>query len=216
MLQQVGFQHEYSSFYSNQVTGEIDNQKAGLRKETLKQKTQILTVWPSDCASQCTAMRKIVLVFRACKGCWYEWDQLRTMLTEAPVLALPRPSRPFIMDTDASNVGIGAVLAQKGEDRERAVAYFIRSLSKPQRNYCVDRRELLAVVEALRPFRRYLYWKRFLLRTDRASLNFKEPRRSGGLVDWSTTGLWLWDPAPGGPTPQRSWHLLSQRTCEVF
>ncbi|KAJ8375683.1 hypothetical protein SKAU_G00062630 [Synaphobranchus kaupii] len=73
------------------------------------------------------------------------FDQLRAALTEAPVLAYPDAQRPFIVDTDASNTGVGAVLSQEDEDGERVVAYYSRALGKAERNYCVTRRELLAV-----------------------------------------------------------------------
>ncbi|KAI3360647.1 hypothetical protein L3Q82_002512 [Scortum barcoo] len=128
-------------------------------------------------------------VFQWGEDCAQAFAQLRTALTEAPVLAYPDPCRPFIVDTDASNVGLGAVLSQEGEQGEQVIAYFSRSLSRPERNYCVTRRELLAVILSLRHFRPYLYGQRFLLRTDHASLtwllNFKEPE--GQLARWLET-----------------------------
>ncbi|KAJ8333827.1 hypothetical protein SKAU_G00411460 [Synaphobranchus kaupii] len=120
-------------------------------------------------------------------GYWQEgqsmaFDQLRAALTEAPVLAYPDAQRPFIVDTDASNIGVGAVLSQEDEDGER-VAYYSRALGKVERNYCVTRRELLAVVRALH---HYLQGSHFLLRTDHASLtwllNFKDPE--GQVARW--------------------------------
>ncbi|KAJ8346723.1 hypothetical protein SKAU_G00281240 [Synaphobranchus kaupii] len=114
------------------------------------------------------------------------FDQLRAALTEAPVLAYPDAQRPFIIDTDASNTGVGAVLSQKDEDGERVVAYYSRALGKAERNYCVTRRELLAVVRALHHFRPYLHGSHFLLRTNHASLtwllNFKDPE--GQVARW--------------------------------
>ncbi|KAJ8359452.1 hypothetical protein SKAU_G00159770 [Synaphobranchus kaupii] len=124
-------------------------------------------------------------------GYWQEgqsmaFDQLRVALTEAPVLAYPDAQRPFIVDTDASNTGLGAVLSQEDEDGERVVAYYSRALGKAERNYCVTRRELLAVVRALHHFRPYLQGSHFLLRTDHASLtwllNFKDPE--GQVARW--------------------------------
>lgn len=50
----------------------------------------------------------------------------------------------LLLDTDASNVGIGAVLSQVHNGDERVIAYYSRALSKPQRNYCTTRRKLLA------------------------------------------------------------------------
>ncbi|KAK2899431.1 hypothetical protein Q8A73_012560 [Channa argus] len=128
------------------------------------------------------------------KGRWFEWSEacsrafqrLKVDLSEAPVLAYPNPQQPFIVDTDASGVGIGVVLSQGGETGERVVAYYSCSLSRPERNYCVTRRELLAVVLAVRHFRPYLLGTRFTLRTDHASLtwllNFKQPE--GQVARW--------------------------------
>ncbi|KAK2912645.1 hypothetical protein Q8A73_006758 [Channa argus] len=128
------------------------------------------------------------------KGRQFEWSEacsrafqrLKVDLSEAPVLAYPDPQQPFIVDTDASGVGIGAVLSQGGETGERVVAYYSCSLSRPECNYCVTRRELLAVVLAVRHFRPYLLGTRFTLRTDLASLtwllNFKQPE--GQVARW--------------------------------
>ena len=75
--------------------------------------------------------------------CQDSFDTLRRCLCSSPVLAYPDFSRPFILDTDASDVGIGGVLSQLDvEGRERVVAYSSRLLSKPERRYCVTRREL--------------------------------------------------------------------------
>ncbi|KAJ8356503.1 hypothetical protein SKAU_G00192970 [Synaphobranchus kaupii] len=73
-------------------------------------------------------------------GYWQEgqsiaFDQLSAALTEAPVLAYPDAQRPFIVDTDASNTGVGVVLSQEDEDGERVVAYYSRALGKAERNY---------------------------------------------------------------------------------
>lgn len=128
------------------------------------------------------------------KGQTFHWDEdcatafsaLRMALVGAPVLQYPDPNQPFILDTDASDRGIGAVLSQGGDTEERVVAYYSRTLSRAERNYCVTRRELLAVVQGVRHFRHYLYGRKFLLRTDHASLtwllNFKEPE--GQLARW--------------------------------
>ena len=82
--------------------------------------------------------------------------------------------------------GSGAVLSQQGGDGEHAVAFFSRALSRAERNYCVTRRELLAVVLAIRHFLPNLHGNRFLLRTDHASLtwlmSFKQPE--GQVARW--------------------------------
>jgi len=72
------------------------------------------------------------------------------------VLAYPDPALPFILDTDASDVAIGATLSQVQDGEERVIAYGSRTLTKPERNYCVTRRELLAVAYFTRYYRHYL------------------------------------------------------------
>ena len=65
-------------------------------------------------------------------------------LTVAPTLSMPNWLQPFTIDTDASDTGIGAVLSQVDDKGvEHVVAYASRILTKPGRNYCVTRKELL-------------------------------------------------------------------------
>ena len=105
------------------------------------------------------------------------FDQLKWLLTHAPVLGYPDPTLPYILDTDASNVGTGAVLSQVQEGQERAIAFHSKTLSPAERNYCVTRRELLAVVLSVKHFRPYLYGRKFTIRTDHASLVWLHRRK---------------------------------------
>ena len=99
----------------------------------------------------------------------------------APVLVFPDLTRPFIVDTDASDIGIGAALSQMQEDEsERVIAYGSRVLTKPERHYYVTRRELLVVVTFIQHFRPYLLGREFILCTDHGS--FKQPE--GQLARW--------------------------------
>ena len=100
------------------------------------------------------------------------FQALKEALCTAPVLGYPRPGEKFIVDTDASNVGIGGVLSQVQDGSERVIAYFSKTLSKAERNYCVTRRELLAVVKTLEHFHKYLYGQEFHLRTDHSALTW--------------------------------------------
>ena len=100
------------------------------------------------------------------------FQRLKDGLVSAPVLGYPDPKLPYILDTDASAVGVGAVLSQIQEGKERVIAYYSKTLAPPERNYCVTRRELLAVVKAVKHFRPYLYGTKFKLRTDQASLRW--------------------------------------------
>ena len=77
------------------------------------------------------------------KGSQFAWSDecesalklLKAKLTSAPVLAYPTSENLFILDTDASNQGLGAVLSQVHEGQEKVVAYYSRSLTKEERNY---------------------------------------------------------------------------------
>ena len=118
--------------------------------------------------------------------CQTAFDKLKESLTSSPILAHPNFDNTFILDTDASNFAIGAVLSQVNEGQERVVAYASRTLTKSERHYCVTRKELLAVVHFTKYFKHYLYGQKFILRTDHNSLrwltNFKAPE--GQLARW--------------------------------
>ena len=104
---------------------------------------------------------------------------LKRQLTNPPILAYPRFEEKFILDTDASDAGIGSVLSQFQDGNERVIGYGGRTLTKPERRYSTTRKELLAIVEFVKHFRHYLYGRQFLIRTDHSALkwlkNFKEP-----------------------------------------
>ena len=118
--------------------------------------------------------------------CDTAFRSLKHHLTKTPTLCYPDFEKPFILDTDASNVAIGAVLSQVADGVECPIAYFSKTLSKPETCYCVTRRELLAVLKATEHFHPYLYGNQFLIRTDHASLrwllSFKNPE--GQMARW--------------------------------
>lgn len=119
-------------------------------------------------------------------SCNEAFKRLKKKLCESPILGYPNRDGQFIVDTDASNSAIGGVLSQKQGDQEVVIAYFSKALSRPEANYCVTRRELLAVVKTLRHFKKYLIGRPFLLRTDHAALKwllqFKDPE--GQVARW--------------------------------
>lgn len=126
------------------------------------------------------------VAFRWTNECQVAFDALKTKLTSAPILTHPDFSKPFILDTDASQNAIGAALSQIQNGQERVVAYASKVLSKTERRYCVTRKELFAVVTFIKHFRHFLYGRKFLVRTDHSSLRwllrFKDPE--GQLARW--------------------------------
>ena len=104
------------------------------------------------------------------------FGHLRALFTSAPVLAHPDPSLAFIVEVDASEAGIGAVLSQRSgtPPKLRTCAFFSKKLSPAERNYDVGDWELLAVVKALKAWRHWLEGAKrpFLIWTDHRNLEY--------------------------------------------
>jgi hypothetical protein len=88
--------------------------------------------------------------------CQTAFDRLKEALAIPPVLAMPNDGGHYVLDTDASDFAIGAVLSQEQRGELKVIAYASRRLSPRERNYCVTRREVLAVIYYLKYFRHYL------------------------------------------------------------
>ena len=127
------------------------------------------------------------------KQCQEAFDKLKRMLTSAPLLVFPDFSRPFILETDASGVGLGAVLAQKQSDgTTRPISFASRTLQGSEKNYSSSDMEALAVVWATKHFRHYIYGYPCTVYTDNQALKslLRTPHPSGRLARW---GLALQD-----------------------
>ena len=90
---------------------------------------------------------------------------LRDSLIHAPILAFPTETGQYILDTDASNFGLGGVLSQIQGDVEPVVAYCSRALRPSKRCYCTTKQEMLAAVAMSIQFRSYLRGAKFTLST---------------------------------------------------
>ena len=125
-------------------------------------------------------------VFQWTEDCEAAFQTLKKLLTRAPILAYPKEEEEFILDTDASSTGIETVLSPKHDGVEKVIAYASRTMSKPERNYCVTRRELLAVVTFIKHFRHYLYGRHFTIRTDHGALRWllKSRNPEGQIARW--------------------------------
>jgi len=101
------------------------------------------------------------------------FDYLKKKLMEAPILQYPDFSKPFLIYTDASGTGLGAVLSQlNDEEKECVIAYASRSLNKAECNYGITDQECLAVVWAVKHFEQYLGLLPFKIITDHSALKF--------------------------------------------
>ena len=134
--------------------------------------------------------------FRKVKGSLSKyWDDecdnsfaaFKKILSTPPVLSMPDFSHEFTVGTDASNYGVGAVLYQEINGIKKYVSFASSALSPAQRNYPATKKELLAIVFALKKFREWLWGKHFTLYTDHMSLIylFKNSEENNMLSNWA-------------------------------
>jgi hypothetical protein len=106
----------------------------------------------------------------------FQWDiaqekafqTLKQAMVTAPVLALPNFNVPFVLETDASGYGLGAVLMQEG----KAIAYYSSSLCPKNAALSTYEKEALAIIEALKRWRHYFLGHKLIIKTDQQSLKF--------------------------------------------
>ena len=129
------------------------------------------------------------------KGRKYEWTQkhqeafekVKTLVATAPILQRPVDKEKFVVQTDASDTGIGAVLYQVIDDEEKVLEFASRILTAAERNYNVTERECLAVIWAVNKFRPYIEGYDFKVVTDHSSLQWLRNLRNpaGRLARWA-------------------------------
>jgi hypothetical protein len=142
-----------------------------------------------DCSRIASPLYKLLK-----KDTKFEWAQaqenafqhLKSKLMKQPILQYPDFSKEFVLTTDASNHGLGAVLSQGQVGKDLPVAYASRSLNQAESHYTTSEKELLAIVWATKYFRPYLYGRRFKVVSDHKPLvwimNVKDP--GSRLMRW--------------------------------
>ena len=128
--------------------------------------------------------------FRWTIDCQKAFDELKMRLVTTPVLAYPNFDIDFVLETDASYQGLGAVLSQRLADQKlHPVAFGSTALSPPEKNYSVTELETLTVVWAIKHFHAYLYGHNVQVVTDHSVVKalLGSPSPSGKHARW-----WLW------------------------
>lgn len=105
------------------------------------------------------------------EDCRRSFEIIKKEIVNDVTLAHFNSKLPIILETDASDKGIGGILSHEMPDgTERPIAYFSRTLSKAEHNYPTIQKEALAIVESAKKFFDYLIGQKFKLRTDHKPL----------------------------------------------
>ena len=116
------------------------------------------------------------------------WRQIQEGLATYPILRQPDPDKEYIVDTDASNVGMGAVLLQRDEKAQpHPVCYASRKLTPAEQRYSTREQEALAILFAVEKFEPFIKGRRFTVITDHRSLSWlmTTPTLKGRLLNWA-------------------------------
>ncbi len=124
------------------------------------------------------------------------FEDLKFALTYAPALAFPDYKAPFILYTDASALGLSAVLMQPDESgKNQVIVYASRTLNPAESSYSVTHQETLAIIWALKQFKDIILGYQITVFTDHAAVTelFKGRNLNGRLVRWYLT-IWEFNP----------------------
>lgn len=116
------------------------------------------------------ALTKKDVKFEWTEECQNSFDMLKRKLTTAPLLHHFDPSKKILLVTDASDIGVGAILQLEVDGQEVPVGYWSRLLNKSERNYCASDKEVLAVVWGLKKVRHFVQGRKFTIVTDHSAL----------------------------------------------
>ena len=105
----------------------------------------------------------------------------------SPVLKVVEPDKPYILQADASELGLGAVLSHVKDSEEHPVAFASRKLLPREKNYSVIQKECLALMWSLQVFYVYLLGQRLTIETDHQPLSWLENMKNAnqGMSRWA-------------------------------
>ena len=130
------------------------------------------------------------------RECREAFEELKDILLKLPLLHYADPSKPFLLDADASDVAIGACLSQvqvreDGVEEEVPIAFASKTLSESRRAYCTTKKELYAIVFFMRYWRSYLSMAKTVVRTDHGSLRWLTHFGNDGFPGGSMYTRWI-------------------------
>ncbi|KAI0520337.1 hypothetical protein KFK09_007809 [Dendrobium nobile] len=102
------------------------------------------------------------------------FDSVKKAISSAPILSLPNFDKLFVVDTDASSIGVGAVLSQEG----KPIAFFSEKLCPTRQKWSAYEQEFYAIVRALKQWEPYLLHQEFILCSDNKALQHINSQRT--------------------------------------
>ena len=116
------------------------------------------------------------------RECQEAFQTLKGEIASRPVSAYPDFSKPFRLYTDASNLGLGAILAQKQDGKEKIICCASRTLNNSETNYSTTKKECLAIVWGVQVFRPFLVATHFEILTDHYALQWLRSMKSTSAI----------------------------------
>ena len=120
------------------------------------------------------------------ESCQYSFEEIKSRLVEAPIMAKPDWNKEFDIMCDANDYAMGVVLAQKAEKMFRAIYYSSKTFNEAQENYSTTEKEMLAMVFACEKFRPYILGSHVIIHIDHAAIKYLMAKKEAKprLIKW--------------------------------
>ena len=124
--------------------------------------------------------------FKFDESCQRSFEEIRSKLVEAPIIAKPDWDKEFEIMCDASDYGMGAVLGQRSDKMFKAIYYANKTFNEAQENYSTTEKEMLAIVSACEKFRPYILGSHVIIHTDHAEIKYLMAKKEAKLrlIKW--------------------------------
>lgn len=141
----------------------------------------------SDICAPLHRLKRKGVKFKWSNECQEAFEKLKQHISNPPLLQLADFNKPFVLQTDASSIGAGAVLLQANDSKDLLpIAYFSRKFTDAELKYSIYEKEALSAIYAMEHFHQYLEVRKFKLITDNQALSYvlNTKRKIGRLARW--------------------------------
>ena len=120
------------------------------------------------------------------ESCHYSFEEIKSRLVKAPIMAKPDWNKEFEIMWDASDYAMGVILGQKFDKVFRAIYYSNKTFNEAQENYSTFEKEMLAMVFACEKFRPYILGSHVIIHTDHVAIKYLMAKKEAKprLIRW--------------------------------